>query len=94
MAAADLDELRGDASGFRGKAESNNGGKYSCVVLAGQRSMEERRRALQVGCLVFAAWQTSTLLLLQWRCETLLCTQQLGAGNAQHPGRNNSKRLI
>jgi ATP-dependent RNA helicase DDX1 len=45
-----LNELGGGASGFSGKAESGKEGKYSCVVLAGQRSMEERRRALQVGC--------------------------------------------
>lgn len=44
-----LNELGGSGSGFRGKAESGKESKYSCVVLAGQRSMEERRRALQVG---------------------------------------------
>jgi ATP-dependent RNA helicase DDX1 len=44
-----LNELSGGGgSGFRGKAESGKEGKYSCVVLAGQRSMEERRQALQV----------------------------------------------
>ena len=46
-----LNELSGGSgSGFRGMRESGKEGKYSCVVLAGQRSMEERRRALQVGC--------------------------------------------
>ncbi|KAF6252459.1 P-loop containing nucleoside triphosphate hydrolase protein [Scenedesmus sp. NREL 46B-D3] len=43
-----LNELSGGSgSGFRGMRESGKEGKYSCVVLAGQRSMEERRRALQ-----------------------------------------------
>jgi ATP-dependent RNA helicase DDX1 len=42
----------GDGSGggaaFRGKRESGKEHPYSCVVLAGARSMEERRTALQV----------------------------------------------
>lgn len=33
---------------FRGKREGGKEHPYSCVVLAGQRTMEERRRALQV----------------------------------------------
>lgn len=34
--------------GCRGKRESGKENPYSCVVLAGARSMEERRSALQV----------------------------------------------
>jgi hypothetical protein len=33
---------------FRGKKESGKEGAYSCLVLGGARSMDERRRALQV----------------------------------------------
>jgi len=44
--------LSGDGSSssgaFRGKREGGKEHPYSCVVLAGQRSMDERRRALQV----------------------------------------------
>lgn len=44
-----LNELGGGGggTGFRGKPESGKEHPYSCVVLAGQRSMEERRAALQ-----------------------------------------------
>jgi ATP-dependent RNA helicase DDX1 len=40
----------GGAAGgaFKGKREKGVEHPYSCVVLAGQRSMDERRRALQV----------------------------------------------
>lgn len=37
----------------RGKRESGKEGAYSCVVLGGARSMDERRRALQVCVCVF-----------------------------------------
>jgi len=37
----------GGGKAFRGKAESGKENSYSCVVLAGGRSMEERRSALQ-----------------------------------------------
>jgi len=37
----------GGGSGFRGKAESGKENPYSCVVLGGARSMDERRRNLQ-----------------------------------------------
>lgn len=44
--------LGGDAAAgggaFKGKREGGKEHPYSCVVLAGQRSMDERRRALQV----------------------------------------------
>jgi ATP-dependent RNA helicase DDX1 len=41
----------GSSGAFRGKRESGKEHTYSCVVLAGQRTMDERRRALQVcGC--------------------------------------------
>lgn len=33
---------------YRGKKETGKEGAYTCVVLGGARSMEERRRALQV----------------------------------------------
>ncbi|PNH01214.1 ATP-dependent RNA helicase DDX1 [Tetrabaena socialis] len=36
----------GGGSGFRGKKESGKENPYSCVVLAGARSMDERRAAL------------------------------------------------
>ncbi|GIL86754.1 hypothetical protein Vretifemale_14994 [Volvox reticuliferus] len=36
----------GGAGGFRGKKESGKENPYSCVVLAGARSMDERRAAL------------------------------------------------
>ena len=38
----------GGGGAFRGKRESGKEHPYSCVVLAGARSMEERRAALQV----------------------------------------------
>ena len=38
----------GSAGAFRGKREGGKEHPYSCVVLAGQRTMDERRRALQV----------------------------------------------
>ncbi len=34
--------------GFRGKRESGRENPYSCLVLAGARSMDERRAALEV----------------------------------------------
>ncbi|PSC75014.1 ATP-dependent RNA helicase DDX1 [Micractinium conductrix] len=37
----------GSGGGFRGKRESGVESRYSCVVLAGARSMDERRAALQ-----------------------------------------------
>jgi len=37
----------GGGKAFRGKAESGKESPYSCVVLAGARSVEERRRALR-----------------------------------------------
>eukprot|EP00878_Enallax_costatus_P008705 GHUV01009099.1.p1 GENE.GHUV01009099.1~~GHUV01009099.1.p1 ORF type:complete len:403 (+),score=110.41 GHUV01009099.1:2406-3614(+) len=37
----------GQGQTFRGKRESGKENPYSCVVLAGARSMEDRRRALQ-----------------------------------------------
>ena len=45
-----LNELGGGSSGkkFRGKVEKGLENPYSCVVLAGARSMHERRAALQV----------------------------------------------
>lgn len=39
----------GSGAGFRGKRESGVENPYSCVVLGGARSMDERRAALQVG---------------------------------------------
>lgn len=39
----------GSAGAFKGKREGGKEHPYSCVVLAGQRTMDERRRALQVG---------------------------------------------
>jgi ATP-dependent RNA helicase DDX1 len=45
--------LGGDGSSssgaFRGKREGGKEHPYACVVLAGQRTMDERRAALQVG---------------------------------------------
>ena len=38
----------GGGGGFQGKTERGKENAYSCLVLAGQRSMEERRTALQV----------------------------------------------
>ena len=38
----------GGGSGYRGKTEKGKENEYSCLVLAGQRSMQERREALQV----------------------------------------------
>lgn len=49
----------GTGAPFRGKRESGKEHAYSCVVLAGRRSMDQRREALQV-CLPF--WQLSALL--------------------------------
>ena len=40
--------ISGGGRAFRGKAESGKENPYSCVVLAGARSMHERRKALQV----------------------------------------------
>jgi hypothetical protein len=37
----------GSGAGWRGKRESGRESPYSCVVLAGARSMDERRAALQ-----------------------------------------------
>lgn len=39
----------GSGTGFRGKRETGIENPYSCVVLGGARSMDERRAALQVG---------------------------------------------
>lgn len=38
----------GGGRAFRGKAESGKENPYSCCVLAGARSMHDRRKALQV----------------------------------------------
>lgn len=38
----------GGGQGYRGKMERGKENAYSCLVLAGQRSMHERREALQV----------------------------------------------
>lgn len=38
----------GGGAGFQGKRESGRESPYSCLVLAGQRTMDERRAALEV----------------------------------------------
>lgn len=49
----------GSGAGFRGKRESGVENRYSCVVLGGARSMDERRAALQVGWKPCSAERTS-----------------------------------
>ena len=59
----------GGGGGFRGKMERGKENPYSCLVLAGQRSMEERRTALQVPlvllrCLQMARVSASRLVVI------------------------------
>ena len=55
----------GGGRGFRGKAEKGKENPYSCVVLAGWRTVEERRANLQA-CLCLTLRRTCCLL--QRRC--------------------------
>lgn len=45
----------GGGGRYRGKMEKGKENPYSCLVLAGQRSMQERRAALQVNLLLATA---------------------------------------
>jgi hypothetical protein len=71
-----LNALSGDGSGvaFKGKREGGKEHPYSCVVLAGQRTMDERRRALQVSHVVTprgAVW--TELCCWAEHCAKLSC---------------------
>lgn len=54
----------GGSGGFRGKRESGKENPYSCCVLAGARSMDERRAALEVG---WAEWGYQDCWKARWR---------------------------
>lgn len=57
----------GGGRGYRGKMEKGKENPYSCLVLAGQRSMSERREALQVSTAPQRfAWVISKYIV----CET------------------------
>ena len=46
----------GGGAKFRGKMEKGVENPYSCLVLAGARSMDQRRDAPQAGPTVFCGW--------------------------------------
>lgn len=80
----------GESGGFRGKRESGKENPYSCCVLAGARSMDERRAALEVrffGCRVVVA-------VREWMCGgiagggTVPGRAAGGAGGAMQQGRD------
>ena len=52
----------GGGGGFQGKMERGKENPYSCLVLAGQRSMQERRAALQVPLVLLRHLQMALVL--------------------------------
>ena len=58
----------GGGSGYRGKVEKGKENEYSCLVLAGQRSMQDRREALQVDS---SACRDDLQILCRWHERTV-----------------------
>lgn len=80
----------GGGGKFRGKMEKGVENPYSCLVLAGARSMDQRRDALQVChmqtccCMIYVLVCTVRVLLLLRVCRLMAQHSAAQQSTAQH----------